>query len=806
MASSPNKSGLRNSPIFGSVSLDEKSIYPPGLTFAEAYLLQKAKEADLKQRKGENRTLVSNLEEFHQVMKKIKNDIKGCAPPKQIKQTLKAISPNFIRYISDWYDEDQLNILQLAIIHNNPSLVNFLLVDTSFFPEKHTPPLNPYAHLAAMTGHIECLRAVLQHRPGWFFVSHQPHHAVKLPDYLLKKLRLSEKPGTPKIPNRLLAKIKMTSRAAEKKLKETDSAGASDITVLLNREMGDVEKAFKKKNKHINVNTVRGYSKKSNSSVKKERTTPDSSKKDGTREVKSKSLMLTAPVIPARPSITKWPDSSKSLQTKQTAKTELDRNHFIRRLTPGHRGHLITVFWDVASRFDDGVVQGAGQKIKVQYAPNSHLKPESPCINIKDSPGIIRWPSSSTWKSKSSVKKSSLAGSNTVNRKASKTKPALKNIDFGVRGLKRYKEFQLKYPSHDQREKEDQDTYMRKTPLTYAAEKGFEDCVQLILDMVVMKRHPSISRSDPLTLATKARSPETIILLVNRMYSREDFQNAVLIAIREMLPDCLTALLSKGKSRVALFEGVNLFHILYSQCVISGNRYELMPEMTQTLISCKEDVNAHNIPNTFPMYTLINCAFNITVGKQIFFFIECLHILLENKANPHFDEQKQIKTYMRFPQTFSRKPFSSAIHCIFGSAKNSVNFFEKSYWSRLFMKKFVTTIEQFDYSQRRVLNNVLFEYMDAVCELGLDRTIVRCLLRYGANPDFALDGKYAVNVYFDKMLPFMTKFEMINSYQLFHQELDTLMIICKSMSLHHLHQVMLIFLQVKLVMLLMLCN
>ena len=783
---------------------------PSGLTFAEAYLLQKAKEAEIKTRKGETRSLVSNIEELQYVLQRIKQNLETEVPLKQIKTTLRAIPPHFSKHITEWHDEDKLNLLHHAILHDKPTVVNYLLAETNFFPARHAPALNPYAHLAAITGHAECLRSILQHRPNSFFASDKPEHAIRLPDYIMRKLRAKEKTGTvrTKTAHKLLERIKMTTQMAEKKIKQEHSTDASDITALLDKDMGNVDRSFQMRPVKLHVMPMKREREPRKSFMgtsKRERPTllisnMDQLKRDFSKEGAKRSMRLSVPHVSPRLSLVKPPNSLnalKSMPSKSKNLPALDQNHFIRRLKPNCGGHLITVFWDVVSRFDQGVVNRAGDPIQVQHAPNSHMRPGQSEISLSSSHSIMNWPSPYRKKSRSKDmlnKKLSSHGSKSQ-LKPTKSRPP-KFIEPGVRGAKAFKEFHLKLPSHDQREKEEHEHYMGKTPLSYAAEKGFEDCAQTILDMVVVKRNPTISPADPLTLAAKARSPETIILLIDKHYSRDDFQSAVLLSIREMLPDCLTALLSKGRSRNILFEGVNLYHVLYSQCVISGTRFELMPEMTHALISCKEDVNAHNIPMTYPMYTLINCAFNITIGHQIFFFIECLHILLENKANPHFDEEKQSKLYMRGSQPFSRKAFTSAINCIFDSAKNAVNFFEKSYWSKLFMKKFVTTIELFDRTHRRVLNTVLFEYMDAICELGLDRTIVKCLLRYGANPDYMQDGKYPVNVYFDKILPYMTKFEIINSYDHYRQELDTLMIICKSMTPRHLSNASQIFLQV----------
>lgn len=777
-----------------------------GLTFAEAYLLRKAKEEESRRVVYEPRSLIFSLEDFYKVMKQIKQEIQGNASLKKIKHTLKSIPSNFAKHITEWCDEDKLDILHHAIINDKPSVVTFLLAETNFFSPRHTPQFNPYAHLAAMAGHAECLKTILHNRPSFFFASEKPCHDIRLPDNILRKLKSNEKTGPPRRNIRLLEEIKMTTKDAEKKIAAVDSA--VDVAAVLDKELGDADKFLKTSKLRLPVHSFSGKSEHKKSQVlKKERHTTssvDTPKKNVQKESKNKlpNASVTSSINIQQ---TKTSEGSVSLKLpgvksklKSINKPVHDRNHFIQRLNPASRGHLITVFWDLASQFEQGVVCGAGKPVQVQYAPDSHLKPNSTTFDTEKKVRYLhnRFASGSK-KNKSSheiAKKPSVAANPQVKKEYTENLYS-KRLEIGVRGSKRYKQFQLRLPTNEQKEKEQDNSYMQKTPLTYAAEKGHEDCVQIILNMVIVRRNPTVAATDPITLATKARSPETIILLMSKNYSRDDLQNAVLLSIREMYPDCLTALLSKGRARNALFGGVNLFHILFSQCVISGNRYELMPEMTQTLVSCKEDVNASNVPMTFPMYTLINSAFNITTGKQIFFFVECLHILLKNKANPHFDEAKQQKRPFSNAFSFSRRAFTSAINCIFGSAKSSLNFFEKSYWSKLFMKKFVTTIEMHDRTHRRQLNDLLFEYMEAVCELGLDKTIVRCLLRYGGNPDHMSQGKYAVNVYFDRLLPYMTKFEVFNSYEYYSQELDTLMILCKQMSRFHLRQAMFIFLQ-----------
>ncbi|GFO38038.1 hypothetical protein PoB_006454300 [Plakobranchus ocellatus] len=735
-----------------------------GLTFAEAYLRRKAKEvADAKQRRYESSSQVSNINDLKQVIDNLTHEIEKDVPLKTIKLALKAIPSNFTKYVSNCTDSDGLDILHHAIINNKPALVTFLLAESNYFSTSHIPHLNPYAHLAAMIGQKECLRAILQHRPAYFFPCHKPSHAIQLPDHIMKKLRLTERNMRTKGSERLIEKVKCLTKAAEIKMRQVNDSTSPDVIGVLDKEIGNVDQSFQKQKKHIKMLPQRRDIRHSIASLKKEPLSPDLLK-----------------------------------DTAQKSNWMSGLSKFIPRLKPRRRQHKITLYRDIASHFEQGVVRGAGEPIRLEYDKSWRPEQKAKVISRTESQDnlsistLSRQSLGQPRKRESLIKRMSIPNASETTHYSNKNVKAL-GIDFGVRGKKKYKDFKVKLPVHEHRDKSD--AYMNKTPMTLASERGHDECVQLMLEMVLVKRNPTISSNEALVLATKAQCPETILLLLDKPYSQTDYQNAVLLSIREMDPVSLTALLSKGRSFRSLFDGMNLFHILYTQCVISGHRFEYMPEMTRALIACKEDVNSHNIPRTFPMYTLINCAFNITIGNQIFFFIECLYILLDNKANPHFDEDKQKKQSTRATQSFARKSFTSAINCIFGSAKDSINFFEKSYWSKLFMKKFVTTIEIYDRTPRRILNTVLFDYMEAVCELGLDRTIVRCLLRYGANPDHQIHGKYAVNVYFDKILPHMTRFEIINSLALYHQELDTLRIVCKSMSNHHLTRSMLVFLQ-----------
>lgn len=110
------------------------------------------------------------------------------------------------------------------------------------------------------------------------------------------------------------------------------------------------------------------------------------------------------------------------------------------------------------------------------------------------------------------------------------------------------------------------------------------------------------------------------------------------------------------------------------------------------------------------------------------------------------------------------------------------------------MKRLISLVTTSDRTNRRILNDVLFNYMDTVCLLGIDRYIVRCLLRYGANPDFNPGNKYAINVYFNNILPYLAKFEVENSYHAHENDVNALMAICNRMTYKCLRDAQSIFL------------
>ncbi|BFY98333.1 hypothetical protein BsWGS_01373 [Bradybaena similaris] len=714
-------------------------------------------------------------------------DGKTAGIKKSIKVMLKKIPAMYAALIPTWKDNNDMDLLHHVIVNNSPDTLDFLLSESNWFPATYMPTENPYAHLAAVFGHTECLRRILNYRPNDYFSG--SIHTLRLPSTIQKKVKLTDtmKKGVKRQINKLLGKIQMSADIVENSILQ-DKGGIKDVDNTLAEELRVLEANKKVFNRGINniksTQLMRRNTTGASGSRRQEGANSNKhTSKDSNEATKAQDSGVRAKDTPiAR-------EGARDVQHPVYKKSSVGAVN---------KKHMISVYSDAFSDGPQGVVQGAGQKVIVKYSEDIvKSKPE------KSSFPEIVWPS----------KNLSLLPVISVQKVASKlpvdiSKPTQldyrpraesvvifpKKMEAGVRGKGKYKEFQLKIESRKVYPKDNAKNLRNKTPLSLAAEYGHLDCVQMILDTYILRNYPTTAVKEPLTLATKAKSPDTILFLMNQRISVADYQSAVLTAIREMYPECLTALLAqKTKERQSLFDGVNLYHVLYTQSLMTDYRYEMLPIMTSVLISNNVDVNAHKVYSTFPLYTLINCAFHVSIEKQIFYFLKCLKMLLDSKANPHYDELRD-ERFTCTGQSFSRKAYSSAINCILLNAVDSTHFLPNIRSCKLYMKKLISLVTTYDRTNRRTLNDVLFNYMDTVCVFGIDRYIVRCLLRYGANPDFNAGNKYAINVYFNNILPYLAKFEVEHSFDAHENEVRALMAICNRMTYKCLKDAQLIFL------------
>jgi len=425
--------------------------------------------------------------------------------------------------------------------------------------------------------------------------------------------------------------------------------------------------------------------------------------------------------------------------------------------------------------------------------PNIAIKPKS-TSRLLDKTGKPALQLPQIHRSDSSMKASFNRSQPTpLHKKASPTHSVPESSqEWGIRNPTKFKDFFL----HNKERKttivstmvEDSkpNDFIHKTPLTLAAEQGNIESIRLILKLVIMKQCKVTEFKEPLSMCTKTNNPEAIVVLIDHKYAMEDLQFATLTAIRDLRPECLTALMSAPeKSRKKLLDGTNLFHLLYSQSVGNGlgYSYDLLPVMTRILITNNEDVNDSTVLCSFPMYTLISCAFKIC-SREMLYYQQCLELLLEAKANPHFSEEENAQKDKKSKgKKFAREKYHSAFNCIFACVRDARTTTDNRDLVKLFMKTFILRIIRKDLTPRRIHAKLLFDYMDIVSDFGLDASILRCLLRYGANPDHMLFGKYAVNIYFDRIIEHLKDFEhCCNCTAHYTREVEILMSLCDAMS------------------------
>lgn len=326
---------------------------------------------------------------------------------------------------------------------------------------------------------------------------------------------------------------------------------------------------------------------------------------------------------------------------------------------------------------------------------------------------------------------------------------------------------------------------LEKTPLTLAAERGHTDTVKCILDDLYSIGRKSVSFGR-LQSATKAMSPEAITALLEAAdISHDDYQNSVLEAIRQLLPDCLIALLSNKAQRSftikPLFGGMNLYHIMYSQFLdTDDDRHQMLPLMTQALIYCKKDVNNYTLPQTFPLYTLITCSFNVGSINRLYPVFECLQLLLRAGANIFFNEQKPKEEETN--TEVHRPAYTSIFNCIFENTLRSLERHNDQEVPPVIMKSsLLFALKMINTRNKVYLEPVLFEYLENACHVGLDKHILNKMLVAGANPNKTIEGRYPLNIYFDSLFEYFLEFQRSKSHDFYKKELETLMIVCKQM-------------------------
>lgn len=752
---------------------------------------------------------VANLEKFSEVVSK------DPVLSREILKKILAYMPTVNYMLTKWTDTRGMDILQLCIVFNYPALVRLILDQDALFPEDHTPRCNPYAHLAAVLGHLEVLEELLNKRPRFYFKTSKSEHVIKIHKDIASMIRFKDSLGNvKKYVEKLMRKIMENSNKTDRSwlMREIKSLESEPVN------------SYKELKQHGQVRHLSAMSFESTQSASRDLkslllgSANNAPQKENVQEpVSCVGRKRQTHTIYYRPeafyyfcdlpegivrgagSLVKMLGPEDIESANATVLPKLQDVRIIKSNIHAKRSHC-TSSHSIEQVLDESETSQRGKSRRDTYSSSMgtsdfnsmNLKNRShnnKTRELRHAPqNKVAWTPGN--ESNSNIRTS--MGSN-----MSKSNSGMfKKIEMGVRTIKKYKDFQVTLDSRLLTFKDDK--YMNKTPLHLAAERGHKDCVKYLLQNFLPKVHLQFSPNNLLSLATKAQSPESIAVFLSDKYTPHDYQSAILIALREYYPTCLIVLLnaeSKPFDRENLFDGENLLHVLFSQSLASDYRYDLMPEMTMTLIGCHVSANATNAKCYHPMYTLISCTFNVNVGRQFLYYLACLKILLAAKANPHYNEIAQFSLAGHVKGralNLSRPPYASALHCIFSCAERSYQFSDNPSWIKNLTAKFIECIVVHDKTPRRIQNEVLFTYMYHVTTLGLDRRILRSLFRYGANPDFKHEDKYAINAFFDEMMPFMARFEFDKELG---QIVDGLMMICQQMSHGSLQEAFSIFLR-----------
>ncbi|KAK3083094.1 hypothetical protein FSP39_013839 [Pinctada imbricata] len=311
-------------------------------------------------------------------------------------------------------------------------------------------------------------------------------------------------------------------------------------------------------------------------------------------------------------------------------------------------------------------------------------------------------------------------------------------------------------------------TERKLKPLDIAALEGHLQCVYMILTQGTIKRFPEYAKSSYLSLATLESSPMAVKLLLNNDKKEEDILEAVETALKSASADCLRLLLDTGVETKSLFEGKNLYHVLYtfgSAVKFGKEGYARIPEVTEVLVKWKHDVNRKDPTNTYPLYSLIRNS--VCVHNYVFtqYYIESMRVLLKNGADPNFDEMAYERALQKRGKKsiVGRPAYSSAFHCLMETVETYADTFESKGLAVKFVMECVESICQTNSGKNlnhirqiggkgsTLSGSILHQFAKSSVILGVDATVFRYLLRQGADVDCKVKNKYFFNVFIDTL-------------------------------------------------------
>ncbi|CAL1536182.1 unnamed protein product [Lymnaea stagnalis] len=337
------------------------------------------------------------------------------------------------------------------------------------------------------------------------------------------------------------------------------------------------------------------------------------------------------------------------------------------------------------------------------------------------------------------------------------------------------------------------------SPLDIAARAGHLECVRVILNQCVLKRHADdtlVDKSDVL-LACLADHPLSLTMLVeSQAPTRQEWEHAVEDCLHHARAECLDVLLHLGRETKHMFKSMNFYHVLFTYTSIQGvSSYPRLAQTTEVLVKHKHSVRAHVPCRTYPMYSLLTHAFCFHDYSNTQYYVKALRILLKHGADPCFDEVKFEKRHPKHAaaKIIGRSAYSSALHCLLETVENYSQYLESPALAVKFVedcasvlmggKADMNHVGHIGNSDKKTIQGtVLHQLAKSSVALGVNPAMVRCVLRHGADPSVKVDGKYAINVYFDQLFQKLSSPKVVDAKRKFMDDAMTMCRLCMFMN------------------------
>lgn len=307
----------------------------------------------------------------------------------------------------------------------------------------------------------------------------------------------------------------------------------------------------------------------------------------------------------------------------------------------------------------------------------------------------------------------------------------------------------------------------KQTALDLAGKSGHIGCVKTILDhchgkFVQGKKFKG--NEAYIEMACQLDSPFALCSLLSDHPSDEEIKSAVGAALKNARPECLDVLLRLRTDLSTLFEGMNLFHVLYSYTLSFDKKwYERLLAVTTILIKHGHNVGASIPFRTYPLYSLLSHSACHDFDNSSNYIIACSLLLHNAGADPNFDELQFEKDFedMRIRSAFGRCAFSSGLHCLFQTVEQYATQMQDNRYLKVYMSKCAAVllkhgcnpnyVGEIDSSTNQS-GNSLHALCRTVVFTGVDEKLIKLLLQNGADSSVKVGSDFPVTMLTGKLL------------------------------------------------------